>query len=319
MGYQRYREIQDFIAYPRRGDLYPLKESKLHLHKSIHSGPSVVFESGLGCMSADWDLVTPLVDAFASVVTYDRAGMGWSLPHQSARESRQMVKELHDLLEAANIPKPYLLVGHSLGGCNVQLFAATYPNEVSGLVLVDPCPEGLFEHEIFWPVEKRMNSLKNHWKMSLYAYLGLCRQRCQKKIRTLYGYLPQSLMDKRIALISSAKHINAWLEESGSLSTSLKQIQKMDRSNMKHIPCILLSAREQTDLAIFGVQASSEQEKNLFFEIWNQGQLKLLHHFEVATHIIVDNSDHMILWQRPDAIASAILKMIEQTAIHSSL
>jgi pimeloyl-ACP methyl ester carboxylesterase len=89
-------------------------------------------------MSADWDWVQPEVAKTTRVCAYDRAGMGWSDPGPSPRDARQITNELHLLLSKANIPGPYVLVGHSAGGLYARLYADHYPNEVVGMVLLDP-------------------------------------------------------------------------------------------------------------------------------------------------------------------------------------
>jgi pimeloyl-ACP methyl ester carboxylesterase len=72
------------------------------------------------------------------VVSYDRAGLGWSEPGPMPRTADQIVGELHTLLDRAAIPPPYVLVGHSFGGLTMALFAGRFPDEVAGMVLVDP-------------------------------------------------------------------------------------------------------------------------------------------------------------------------------------
>jgi pimeloyl-ACP methyl ester carboxylesterase len=100
--------------------------------------PVVVFEAGLGEDTSTWDKVLPKVSQFSHTLAYDRAGLGKSDPSPNPKSVEQMVKELHSMLSAAHVSPPYIFVGHSLGGAVVQLFAHVYPNEVAGLVLVDP-------------------------------------------------------------------------------------------------------------------------------------------------------------------------------------
>jgi pimeloyl-ACP methyl ester carboxylesterase len=112
----------------------------LHLKTFGASGPTVVFEAGLGNDSSTWRLVAGPVAAFARVVLYDRAGLGQSLPVETkdaAVTADDVATSLHGLLAAADLHPPYILVGHSLGGLYVQMFARKYPNEVSGVVLLD--------------------------------------------------------------------------------------------------------------------------------------------------------------------------------------
>ena len=122
-----------------RDALLTVNGQKLHFETFGVSGPTVVFEAGLGNDSTTWRLVAGPIATFARVVLYDRAGLGQSLPmmEKSAVTADEVVTNLHGLLTAADIRPPYILVGHSLGGLYVQMFARKYPKEVSGVVLLD--------------------------------------------------------------------------------------------------------------------------------------------------------------------------------------
>ncbi len=111
-----------------------------HVDISGSSGPSIVFEAGLGNDSTTWKSIAGPVSAFARIVLYDRAGLGQSAavaPSNVPITAAEAARNLHTLLSAAGIPRPYLVVGHSLGGLYMQMFARTYPMEVSGIVLID--------------------------------------------------------------------------------------------------------------------------------------------------------------------------------------
>ena len=106
-------------------------------------GPAtVVFENGLNGPLEHWGQVQPQVSAFARTVTYDRAGVGLSDGGPPLRDGREIARELHDALVVADVPAPYILAGHSLGGLYVRVFAGMYPDDVSGMVLVDPTHDG---------------------------------------------------------------------------------------------------------------------------------------------------------------------------------
>ena len=103
--------------------------------------PAVVMEAGAGDFSLTWTLVAPAIALTNQVCVYDRAGFGWSEPSPNPRLARNQIAELHALLQKAGIAPPYILVGHSMGGVLVRVFAHLYPAETAGLVLVDPSHE----------------------------------------------------------------------------------------------------------------------------------------------------------------------------------
>ncbi|HVN83763.1 MAG TPA: alpha/beta hydrolase [Candidatus Binatia bacterium] len=114
--------------------------------KCIGSGePTIVLDAGRGDNLDIWFAVQPGIAGFTRVCAYDRAGYGKSDPGPLPRTSAQIVSELHALLTNSCLPGPYLFVGHSLGGLNIQLYARTYPQEVAGLVFVDGRPPGFYD------------------------------------------------------------------------------------------------------------------------------------------------------------------------------
>lgn len=122
--------------------------------------PTVVIESGLGGRIRDWAEVQDEIAKTTRVISYERAGTGGSQPGPRPRSAKRIVAELHEALDKLKAHPPYLLVGHSIGGLYVRTFAATYPHEVHGMVLVDPTmefKESLTESEI----ERKLRSI---WK-----------------------------------------------------------------------------------------------------------------------------------------------------------
>jgi pimeloyl-ACP methyl ester carboxylesterase len=102
---------------------------------------TVVFENGSGASLEMWGKVQPAVSRFAKTVTYDRFGRGLSPDSPRPRFGSRIAEELRSALRAAGIAPPYILVGHSIGGPLIRIFAGQYPGDVAGLVLVDPTPD----------------------------------------------------------------------------------------------------------------------------------------------------------------------------------
>lgn len=110
----------------------------LHIHCVGGGSPTVVLDAGLGNDGSVWSDVQPGIGRFTRACAYDRAGAGSSsAPAATPHTNRQMARELHALLDRAGIAGPYVLVGHSLGGVNVRLFASEHPEEIAGMVLLD--------------------------------------------------------------------------------------------------------------------------------------------------------------------------------------
>jgi pimeloyl-ACP methyl ester carboxylesterase len=116
--------------------------------------PTVVFELGASGGNLPYWRVQNAVAKQAATVVYERAGLGRSSLGQEPRSAEVIARELHDFLETAGYPPPYVLVGHSYGGLLIRVFAYMYPTEVSGLVLVDPATEGMYAYlEATYPQE----------------------------------------------------------------------------------------------------------------------------------------------------------------------
>ena len=114
--YEFVEEAADAKTYPPPGQLVDVGGHRLHINCTGTGSPTVIIEAGLGDWLTGWAWVQPEVAKTTQVCTYDRAGYGWSDPYPLPRNAEQFAKELHTLLHEANIPGPYVLVGHSLGG-----------------------------------------------------------------------------------------------------------------------------------------------------------------------------------------------------------
>ena len=128
--------------FPMPGQLIDVGGHSLHLNCSGSGSPTVILEPGAGGMSSALAWITPAVARETRVCVYDRAGRGWSEPADSPQDGAQIATDLHTLLQRGNVPGPYVLAGHSFGGLYVLTFAARYPDEVAGMVLVDSTAPG---------------------------------------------------------------------------------------------------------------------------------------------------------------------------------
>ena len=128
---------RDEVADAAPGSLYDVGGHRLHLNCTGTSSPTVVLENGLGSTSPNWARVTADVGPTTRVCAYDRAGQGWSDDIGAPQDAVAIAADLHTLLDRAGESGPYVLAGHSAGGTYVMTFAARYPDEVAGMVLLD--------------------------------------------------------------------------------------------------------------------------------------------------------------------------------------
>jgi pimeloyl-ACP methyl ester carboxylesterase len=143
--YQKLGLRRDSKIHPPPGRLIDVGTHRLHVLEKGQGSPTIVLEAGLMSTVLSWSEIQRTLARSYRVVSYDRAGLGWSDLGPMPRTSERMVTELHTLLERAAIPPPYVLVGHSFGGLTMPLFAARYPQEAAGVVLVDPVTPGRME------------------------------------------------------------------------------------------------------------------------------------------------------------------------------
>jgi len=140
--YQALGTRRDARTYPPPGRMIDLGTHRLHVLEKGSGPVTLVLEAGLMSTVLSWSGLQQELAKSYRVISYDRAGLGWSDLGPMPRTSGLIVEELHRLLAQAKIAPPYILVAHSFGGLTMPLFAAKYPQEVTGLVLVDGVTPG---------------------------------------------------------------------------------------------------------------------------------------------------------------------------------
>src|SRR5215217_4570091 len=234
-GYETVREALDARIYPMPGQLVDVGGHRMHLHCTGTGSPTVVLEPGQGGASSDSGWVASAVARDSTVCVYDRAGRGWSDGDDGPQDAAQIAADLHTLLERAQVPGPYVLAGHSFGGLYVQTFAANYPDQVAGLVLLDstaPKPgPALPTRTDSYSVLGRISTV-----FSTVAHLGAGRLIAQAS----YGSLPPHFRGEARANASTARYLRSFIEEFVAANAAMQQAASL--TNLDGKPLIVLTA-----------------------------------------------------------------------------
>jgi pimeloyl-ACP methyl ester carboxylesterase len=136
----------------------------LHIRVMGTGSPTVVIDGGIAARCAEWHRLQARIAETTRVILYDRAGYGASEPGPLPRDSEREMDELKRLLEVSSIEGPYVLVGHSLGALNLQVFAARHPEDVAGMVLLDPPPLGWLLGERYPDLRVTAERMTDDWQ-----------------------------------------------------------------------------------------------------------------------------------------------------------
>jgi pimeloyl-ACP methyl ester carboxylesterase len=191
----------------------------LYLTCSGSGGPTVVLDAGLGADSTVWHDVIPLVARDTRVCAYDRAGEGQSSPPPAGdpRALADAVADLEALLRVSGLPGPYVLVGHSVGGMVVRLFAASHPDEVAGLVLVEATTENWLD--AFAAQDPSRHGLLTGDNPE---HLDLVAGEAELRAAPLPPVVPAIVVHRDFALDDSSDPTNAvWQADQQALATAL--------------------------------------------------------------------------------------------------
>jgi pimeloyl-ACP methyl ester carboxylesterase len=307
--YQTIETWLDASRYPPPGRLVDAVGSRLHLTESGTAGPPVVFEAGIAASSLSWRLVEPEVARFARAYSHDRAGLGWSDGASEPRTLRGSVDQLRAVLDVAQVPKPRILVGHSYGALIVRAYAAWWPDEVAGVLLVDPVAISDWAE----PSETRSRMLRHAIRLSrrgaLLARFGIVRA---SLALVLAG---SRRLPKLIARVSSGQGqsiISRMTEEVGKLPRAVWpavqshwSLPRCFESMAQHLASLPECAAEaaRLDISHLPLTILSGAKNSTPAELAEREALR-------GRHIIVENSGHWIQLDRPDAVVKAIREMV---------
>jgi pimeloyl-ACP methyl ester carboxylesterase len=290
-GYQTVGAAADARAHPMPGQLIDVGGHRLHLNCTGAGSPTVVLEPGGGEMSSNLGWITPAVARDTRVCVYDRAGRGWSEPADTAQDGAQIASDLHTLLQRGHVPGPYVLAGHSFGGLYVLTFAARYPDEVAGMVLVDStAPKSAVTTATVSPGEAGSSDVMGRASalVSASARLGLDRLYG----RFDFGSLPPRSRDEVRASVATASNLRSTIDEYVQANRSMEEASLGDFAGK---PLVVLTAGSGNDAA------------------WSAKQNHLATLSTNSVHRVIDGATHeALIAEERDAAATtrAILDVV---------
>ena len=262
------------------GKLYPVFDTTLHILCMGTGSPTIVLEAGLGGNYLDWTLTQPLIAQHHQICAYDRAGAGFSLPTARSRTAANITDDLHALVGAAQLPTPFILVGHSFGGMMALHYAKRFPSDVAGLVLLDPMHPDQFERfskaGVDVPTEPNLILGRTASFAATYA-------------------LPEALHARAMALAGSDTARIFMVKEMRWMVLDAAEVKA---AGYPHLPSlILLHGNHEWD----GSYPDGRMEKS-----WLDMHTELAHAVGAPAPLAINQSGHQIALDAPEAVASAI-------------
>lgn len=263
----------------RLDELVDVGTHRLHIYCTGTGRPTIVIDTGLGeTYQTSWASNIESLSRETRVCSYDRAGYGQSEPGPMPRDSQRSADELHLLLVNSGEDGPFLLVGHSLGALNIQVYADSYPEEVTGLVLLDPAPLGILMGEKF--PEIREGAIQDVIALREEADAA-------------------SASSNPIA--AGAPYLNAIASEGEQLlGQSLEQVAAID--SFGELPLTVIGATEP--------DPDTEENAEAIRQYWNDELRILAGKSGSGQFILAEGSGHHIHWDAPQLVIDVILEMI---------
>jgi pimeloyl-ACP methyl ester carboxylesterase len=285
-------EAADARAFTPPGRMVDVGGHRLHIDCVGTGSPTVIIEAGWGDWSATWSpTVQPGVAASTRVCTYDRAGYGYSEPGPLPRTADRVARELHTLLERAEVPGPYVMVGHSLGGPHARVFAHEYPAEVAGVVLIDSMNPLTAAPSAASAAPAPNESSPIDGLITLPARIGVLRALAGPL--GLKADLAPSVADAYAASWVTPRHWRVWMvDESRAIPQSLAQAHAV--TSLGATPLIVLSRGLNQDATHVAEQAD------------------LLTLSSDSQQLFAERSGHNVQIDEPQAAVGAIVRMVEQ-------
>lgn len=297
---------------PPAGEFQEIDGRRIFVHRSGSGGPAVVFLPGASAVGLDYFGVQQEVSQFTTAVVYDRGGTGYSDPLPLPRTAAAVATELRELLRAQNIPAPYVLVPHSLGGFYAHRFAQLYPQDVAGLVCMDvlhcdwddfmPPTAGLAAAERMAPDREQLHRMR-----------PALREMFAELLADYPEHMRQALVDAKVS--------DEWTESGIAERTGLAEVAAELRAgpNLPDVPVVALTVvgTDPAQRASAPASERSVQEMHDGRTRMDAALVNTVSHGE--QRIISGTSHHRLCFDRPDAVVQAIRDVVDRARTDPSV
>jgi len=320
----------DVAPYLRAQHLVDIGGRRLNIYCTGRGAPAVILDAGAGDSTFTWRKVQPEIARFTQVCSYDRAGLGFSDGGPVPRDANAAVRDLHLLLRRAGIAPPYVLVGHSEAGFYEPLYAFRYPQEVAGMVLVDPSfPNDERAYDAVSPIAARMDAsvagvyhrcylaaldgalalgstatascgFPLHWQA---MYKARCKQNGPAYCELVQVQL-REVLRPAYWLDCGSEVTSELASDAGQNSAELLGAQR----SYGALPLIVLTAANDERPPF----PFSAREMQAVQRVSEEGHERLAQWSTVGVNFTVQHSGHDIQTERPAAVISAIAEVLDQ-------
>jgi pimeloyl-ACP methyl ester carboxylesterase len=319
--YQNIGAARDRRTFGAPGSLASVGPHRLHVRCDGAGSPTVVLEAGIAASSLTWSRVQPAVARVTRVCSYDRAGLAWSEGASTPRSIDALVKELRALLTSAGAPSPYVLVAHSFGALIIRAFARAHPDEVGGLVFVDPL------HPAEWcdPSSNQRRMLRGGIFLSrvgaLFARLGVVRlllamlsggaTAAPRQVSRMFGRKAAALMEHMVGEVQKLPpEVLPFVQAHWSHP-------KAFRGMWQHLAALPSCSTDLTratdafgDIPVIVLSAGARDPR------WLAEDAALASASSNGHHIVSPHSGHWIHLDDPDLVVHSIRDVIAWTRTH---
>jgi len=317
----------DLAPYLRPQRLVDVGGHAINVYCTGRGSPTVVMDAGEGETMSTWRKVQPAIAKVTRTCSFDRAGMGFSEAGPLPRDANAMVRDLHSLLQRGGIAGPYILVGHSIAGLYALLYADRYPNDVAGMVLVDPSyPNQTRELDAASPTMARTDKGAGDAYAFCYraALHGTLSDAHGSRRYAMCGFPPDAAAQLRaqcakngaawcrMAKVTRAHYARPafWLalgsEDGASDALDSREVLKEQR-HYGAMPLTVLTAANDV-----GEASLPPAEMRAVDRVWTAGHVRLAHLSSVGVHMVVRHSEHFIQLDRPDVVTAAVVSTVKR-------